>query len=71
MSESKFAKAVLKNDNGCRGFDLVMGDRSYGFYPLDNNHEGASQMQMAIRDAEDYGFSGVIFENATNINVSL
>ena len=58
----KYAPCRLESLNGVQGFQLVLQGRDYGHYPLDNGHDGASQIEMAINDAKDYNYDGIVFE---------
>ncbi len=62
MPEPKYAVAKLEELSGVKGFNLYFGNQNYGHYPIDDGHDAEAQIKMALGDADDYGFSGIIFQ---------
>ena len=56
----KLAPCVINtHSNGVPQFNLYINGNDYGIYPLNGDVQG--QINMAIRDAVDYGYDGICF----------
>ena len=64
MSEPKKVVAIAKlkvHTDGVSGFDLYFESGPYGHYPCENGAQFLDSMTSALKDAEDYGYHGILF----------